>query len=92
MPHRQRPAPGVPKKSAIRRASAVSYQALENRRTALLARLSILAERCRDKAVVKNAKLLLNDRFRAAKLAQRAAVLEAAGWLIDLIELNLPLL
>jgi hypothetical protein len=70
----------------------VSYQALENRRAALMARLSILADRCRDQAVVKNAKLLLNDRFRAARLAQRAGVLEAASWLIDLIELNLPLL
>jgi hypothetical protein len=92
MPHRQRPARGVPKKSAVRRVSAVSYQALENRRTALLARLSILAERCGNQSVIKNAKVLLNDRFRAAKLAQRAAVLEAATWLIDVIELNQPLL
>ena len=65
---------------------------MENRRAALLQRLSILAERCGNQSVIKNAKVLLNDRFRAAKLVQRVAVLEAASWLIDVIELNLPLL
>ncbi|MNC98610.1 hypothetical protein D3C83_166320 [compost metagenome] len=35
----------------------------------------------------KRALKLLNDTFRKSKLAQRMAVLQAASWLIDLLEL-----
>lgn len=34
----------------------------------------------------KRALKLLNDTFRKSKLAQRLAVLQAAAWLIDVLE------
>ena len=34
----------------------------------------------------KRAMKLLNDTFRKSKLAQRLAVLQAAAWLIDILE------
>jgi hypothetical protein len=38
----------------------------------------------------KRALKLLNDTFRNSKLAQRLAVLQAASWLVDLLEQFAP--
>jgi hypothetical protein len=62
------------------------YDALESRRTELVARLRKLGERGERHPSYKRALTLLNDTFRKSKLAQRLAVLEAATWLIDLLE------
>lgn len=62
------------------------YDALEARRTQLVARLRDLGGKARLHPGYKRALTLLNDTFRKSKLAQRLAVLEAAAWLIDLLE------
>jgi hypothetical protein len=62
------------------------YDALEQRRADLLARLAALGERARQHPGHPRAHALLNARFRKATLVQRAAVLEAADWLIALID------
>ncbi|HVZ54231.1 MAG TPA: hypothetical protein VG986_19870 [Pseudolabrys sp.] len=62
------------------------YDALEARRTELVERLRRLGEKGERHPSYKRALTLLNDTFRKSKLAQRLAVLEAATWLIDLLE------
>jgi predicted RNA polymerase sigma factor len=68
----------APRKSFRRR-----YDDLEARRAALIARLGHAA---RGHPAYKRSLILLNDVFRRGRLAQRLAVLEAAAWLIDLLE------
>jgi hypothetical protein len=62
------------------------YDDLEARRAALVARLKGLSEASRRHPGYRRALTLLNDTFRKEKLAQRLAVLQAAAWLIDLLE------
>jgi hypothetical protein len=62
------------------------YDELENRRTELVARLRALGEGAQRHPGYKRALKLLNDTFRKSKLAQRLAVLQAAAWLIDILE------
>jgi hypothetical protein len=62
------------------------YDGLEQRRADLIARLAALGERARQHPGHARAHALLNARFRNATLVQRAAVLEAADWLIVLID------
>jgi hypothetical protein len=62
------------------------YDALEARRADLIARLAALGERARQHPGHARAHALLNAQFRKASLAQRAAVLQAADWLIALID------
>ena len=71
----------APRKSFRRR-----YDDLEARRAALIARLARLGHVARGHPAYKRALTLLNDIFRRGRLAQRLAVLEAASWLIDLLE------
>ena len=51
-----------------------------------MVRLHRLGENGQQHSGYKRALTLLNDTFRKSKLAQRLAVLQAAAWLIDLIE------
>ena len=51
-----------------------------------MARLRILGERQSTHPGYKRALTLLNDTFRKSRLAQRLAVLQAAAWLIDILE------
>lgn len=83
MPHR-RPNPSVkpPARANFRR----RYDDLEARRAALVARLADLSEAARRHPGYWRALTLLNDTFRKEKLAQRLAVLQAAAWLIDVLE------
>ena len=62
------------------------YDDLEARRAELVARLRALGEKAERHPSYKRALKLLNDTFRKSKLAQRLAVLQAAAWLIDLLE------
>jgi hypothetical protein len=72
--------PGQPKTFRAR------YDALEQRRTELLVRLEGLGERARQNPGYAGARTLLNATFRKAKLVQRAAILQAADWLIGIID------
>lgn len=85
MPHRPPPLP--PAKSPPQRGSfRQRYDDLEARRSALIARLGTLGENGQRHPGYKRALKLLNDTFRKAKLPQRLAVLQAASWLIDVLE------
>jgi len=81
MPHRRSP----PTKT--RAASFRSrYDALEQRRDELIGKLSALGEKAVAHPGHGRARTLLNATFRKASLAQRAAVLEAAAWLIAIVD------
>lgn len=62
------------------------YDELEARRAELVKRLRALGDGAHRHPGYKRALKLLNDTFRKSKLAQRLAVLQAAGWLIDILE------
>jgi hypothetical protein len=62
------------------------YDEMEAHRAELVARLPMLGESARQHPGYKRALKLLNDTFRKSKLAQRLAVLQAAAWLIDVLE------
>jgi hypothetical protein len=62
------------------------YDDLEIRRDQLVARLRLLGDIAGPHPGYKRALTLLNDTFRKSRLAQRVAVLQAAAWLIDVLE------
>jgi hypothetical protein len=62
------------------------YDDLEHRRVVLVERLSALSEAARTHPAHGRAMRLLNETFRKEKLAQRLGVLQAATWLIEVLE------
>lgn len=80
----------MPNRQAPKKASASSfrsrYDALERRREELMARLAALGEKASQHPAHGRARTLLNSTFRKADLVQRAAILEAADWLIRLLD------
>jgi hypothetical protein len=64
----------------------VRYDAVEAHRAALVARLIALGEAGQRHPAYRRAFTLLNATFRRSKLAQRLAILQAAAWLIDVLE------
>jgi len=86
MPHRRSSiAPAKPhpqKRSSFRQ----RYEELEVHRAELSARLHLLGEAAQRHPGYKRALKLLNNIYRKEKLAQRLAVLQAAAWLIDILE------
>ena len=62
------------------------YDDLEKRRAELVARLRSLGGTAQAHPGYKRALTLLNETFRSSKLTQRVAVLQAAAWLIDVLE------
>jgi hypothetical protein len=68
------------------------YNDLEQARTALLERLDRRMKIVQTHPSAKRALKLLNTTFRSAKVAQRAAILQSAEWLITLIEMTPPTL
>ena len=87
MPERQ------PPKSKARTASFRSrYDELEARRNDLMARLAALGEKAGPHPAHGRARTLLGTTFRKASLAQRAAILEAADWLITVLDRTAMLL
>jgi hypothetical protein len=73
-------------KSLRRRSFRERKVALETQRAALSAHLHLFGEAAQRHPVYKHAEKLLNETFRKEKLAQRAAVLKSAAWLITLLE------
>jgi hypothetical protein len=87
MPPRRPPTtPNATSSAAPRGTFRQRYDELESRREALVARVRGLGGNAQQHPGYKRALKLLNDTFRKAKLAQRLAVLEAAAWLIDILE------
>jgi hypothetical protein len=82
MPNRRTPSSARPPHANFRK----RYTALESRRAELVARLTTLDHTGRNHPGYKRAFTLLNNTFRKEKLAQRLAVLQAAAWLIDVLE------
>ena len=93
MPHRRRlPAsgPGASVRAAPKQSFRQRFEDLEAKRAALLARLATMGDG-KQHPGYRRALTLLNSSFRRASLAQRAAVLQAAEWLIDVLERVIPL-
>lgn len=86
MPARKPPAPSSTSSQPARGTFRQRYDDLESRRAALVARVQSLGGSAQQHPGYKRALKLLNDTFRKSKLAQRLAVLEAAAWLIDILE------
>ena len=86
MPHRRTPAPRPNGSSPARGTFRQRYDELEAQRAALVSRLRRLGDPAQQHPGYKRALKLLNDTFRKSKLAQRLAVLQAAAWLIDVLE------
>lgn len=83
MPNRRSPSSSA---RAPRTTFRERYAALERRRAELVARLSALDENSQRHPGYKRALTLLNNTFRKEKLPQRLAVLQAAAWLIAVLE------
>ena len=64
------------------------YDDTETQRVVLLARLGRMAQQAPVPPGYKNALVLLNQRFRVARIKQRIKILEAAEWLITVIEMG----
>lgn len=62
------------------------YELVESQRVALIERLNRLNDQARTHPGYRRALNLLNDKFRKAKVAQRVAILQAAEWLIGVLE------
>lgn len=86
MPTRKTPLSPTSSSQPLRGTFRQRYDELESRREALVARLHMLSDKTQRHPGYKRALKLLNDIFRKSKLAQRLAVLEAAAWLIDILE------
>lgn len=68
------------------------FDALEEKREALLRRLERAQISHQSHPAIKRALTLLNQTFRKSSLVKRVAVLQAADWLIQVIEMSLPIL
>jgi hypothetical protein len=86
MPNRRTPTTPTQASDKPRGTFRQRYDDLEKRRAELMARLHALGDRAQRHPGHKRALKLLNDTFRKSKLAQRLAVLQAAAWLIDILE------
>jgi hypothetical protein len=86
MPHRR--SNGLPAKPRQRRVRNFRqrYDDLEARRADLVARVHRLSEAAKLHPGYKRVLKLLNDTYRREKLAHRLAILQAAAWLISLLE------
>ncbi len=78
----RRSKPKPPARGSFRR----RYDELEARRAVLVARLAGVGGAARRHPGYRRALTLLNDTFRKEKLAQRLAVLQAAAFLIAVLE------
>lgn len=90
MPHRRSPIARA-NTSSSRKTFRKRYGELEAQRAALLSRLRMLGENGRKHPGYKRARKLINDTYRKSKMTQRLAVLQAASWLIDILEQFTPI-
>jgi hypothetical protein len=74
-----------------RPAAEPSPQRLEQQREALLRRLTRLHDTAKLKPGYRTALNLLNPTFRRANLAARVAILQAANFMISVLEMTPPL-
>jgi hypothetical protein len=74
------------------RLGKASAEGLEVQREALLDRLGRLHADARSRPGYRTAHRLLNPMFRKANLATRAALLQAAGFMIEILEMTPPFL
>ena len=81
MAHAERPI-----RASSAKVKAQSPDDLEEDRCKLLRRLENLDPRVREKPGYRTALLLLNSKFRKAKLAARVAVLQSATFMIEVLE------
>jgi len=86
LPYRRTPAPSATPSPSPRAGFRERYDEIEGRRAALVTRLTSLSEAGQRHPGYRRAFTLLNATFRRSKLAQRLAVLQAAAWLIDILE------
>jgi hypothetical protein len=86
MPKRRLPVSRADTPPASRGTFRNRYDDLEIRRAQLVARLRTLGAIAKPHPGYKRALTLLNDTFRKSRLVQRLAVLQAAAWLIDVLE------
>ncbi len=86
MPHRRLPTIRTNGSSPARKTFRRRYDELEAQRDVLVVRLRRLGGTAQNHPGYRRALKLLNDTFRKSKLAQRLAVLQAASWLIDVLE------
>lgn len=86
MPNRRPPASRNNDSPPARGSFRNRYDELEAQRSKLVARLRMLGTMAEPHPGYKRALTLLNDTFRKSRLAQRLAVLQAATWLIDILE------
>lgn len=86
MPDRNSSTSRINAPSVLRGKFRQRYDELEARRAELMARLGRFGENGRRHPGYKNAFKLLNHTFHKSKLPQRLAVLQAAAWLIDILE------
>jgi hypothetical protein len=86
MPNRRPPTVPPPAPQTAPRSFRNRYDELEAYREQLVERLRMLGEFAQPHPGYKRALKLLNDPFRKSRLAQRLAVLQAASWLIDVLE------
>jgi hypothetical protein len=68
------------------------YDEAERRRAAIMQRLGSLNETARAHPAYRRASTLLNQTFRKVAVGQRLATLQAAEWLIDVLENLTPFL
>lgn len=78
--------PSKPKSAAASVPFRQRFDDLERRRKQLLDQLNTLAAIAGKHPGYRNALTLLTSTFRRASLAQRAAVLQSAAWLIGVLE------
>jgi hypothetical protein len=86
VPSRRSPSPAHKPATRPRASFRHRYDELEAHRTALVARLSALGAASKRHPGYRRALRLLNETFRKERLTHRLAVLQAAAWLIDLLE------
>ena len=86
MPHRRPPASRANASPPSSGTFRQRYNELEAQRAELVARLRMLGENGQRHPGYKRALKLLNDTFRKSKLTKRLPVLQAAAWLIDVLE------
>jgi len=86
MPSRKSPSTGAKTPSAPRGDFRQRYDDIEKRRAELVTRLRALGSDAQAHPGYKRALKLLNETFRKEKLTQRLPVLQAAAWLIGLLE------
>jgi hypothetical protein len=82
----RKPPTAKPSASPPREHPRRHYSKLEAGRAELIARLQALDEKAQKHPSYKRALKLLNETFRKSKLTQRLAVLQAASWVIDVLE------